>query len=304
MSYRKSWSKTFYADEFKDPIGAPLHPTPHRCNDGHIDPATGRVYCLEAEYSAPSLATTGLWKLRSPIQILQEMPGNSHKVIGASTKGMHKGSKGIGGVTNATIRLYGDGSEIYRSSTLSHPHNIWADNVFTPQKSISSFSELDVGLDQDAQANIPSTFLSMHDAQIKIDIEYYSETAPVRVPVTINVFNQDTGETIKESRVTIKSGARVVADGYTDSSGSVIFQNIDVGSYTLRVIASGYTMLDESITVLAPGVEYDVFLVPIPSKPLDWWIIPVIVGGIGVGGFVLLKGTPKMPHIPQIMIVR
>ncbi len=304
MSFRQSWSKTFYADEFKDPIGAPLHPLPHICNDDHVDPTTGRVYCLEAEYSAPNLITTGLWKLRSPIQILQAMPGVNHKVIGISTKGMHKGSKGIGGVTNATIRLYGDGPEIWRSSTLSHPHNTWTDNVFTPQKPIALFSELDVGLDQDAQANIPSTFLSMHDAQIKIDIEYYTDIPPVKVPVTINVFNQDTGEIIKEARVTIKSGPRVVADGYIDSNGTVTFQNIDVGSYTLRVIASGYNMLNQTIQVMEPAVEYDAFLVPIPAEPLAWWIIPAVVGGIGLGGLVLLKGPPKMPRMPHITVVR
>ena len=167
---------------------------------------------------------------------------------------------------------------------------------------MGSYNALDVVLRQDALSNIPSLWVSVHDAEIKIDVEYYNEDVPVMVPVTVNVFHVDTLISIKNCQATIKSGPRVIADGYTDSNGTVTFQNIEVGSYTLRVIMDGYTMLDDSIQVLEPAVEYDVYLTPIPAEPLPWWTLPAAVGGIGIVGLVLLNR--KGYSMPPIIVMR
>lgn len=305
MSYRKSWSKTFTADDFQDPEGTTGRPKPQRCNDGHVN-SEGQVVCLEAHYTAPNLAIYGLWKLRSPIIIQSAMPGTNHKVIGVSSRGMHNGSFGsIEYIDDSRLLLYGNGTKIWRSTALSHPHDQWGDNSFDPQLAIDSYSELDVGCRQEVIAGLPSTWVSVHDADIKVDIEYYVDTAPERASVTINVFDQETGKAIKSARTTIKSGATIIADDYTDSQGTVTFQNITVGSYTVRVMADEYNMLENSIEVTAPAVEYDVFMVPIPTEPWPWWTIPVVAGA-GLLTFITVVPAlaRRQPQQQPIILVK
>jgi len=246
----------------------------------------------------------GNWELRSPIDIATVMPGVKQKILSISSIGMYRGTFGSAGwIHYNSIVISADGSEIFKHVNLPHVKDKWTDppTFVEVNKSVEGKTSLGFILHQHVMVGLFSAFVGIHDNKIIMDCEYYDENPPVRVPVTVNVFDQDTGKLLKNTRVTIKSGARVVADGYTDSNGSVTFQNIDVGGYTLRVTFSGYNMLEQAIQVAAPGVEYDVYLVPIPAEPLDWWVIPAAVTGLGIGGLVLLKGRPKMP---QIMVMR
>ncbi len=308
MSFRQTWSKNFFVDEFRivSPGGS-ANPKP--CNiaaHATTDPETGqkRVSCFMANHPSLSLEVMGDWKLRTPIDIPSVMPGTKQKILSITTIGMHLGSLGSTGFINySSPKIFADDVEIFSYAPLPHPYNKWTDpptNIGV-NKSLEDKTSLGLWLHQHSKVGLFSDYLALHDNQIVINCEYYNDVPPTYVPVTVNVLNQDTGASLKNARVTIKSGARVIADGYTDGNGIVVFDRIQIGGYTLRVIASGYYKLELAIAVATPAVEYDVNLVPIPAKPLDWWVIPAAVGGIGIGGLVLLKGRPKTP---QIMVVR
>jgi len=308
MSFRQTWSKNFFVDEFDvsspsgyvkpGPCPIPEHAT--------TDPATGqkRTSCFRCKHHEFSLHTMGDWKLRTPINIPSVMPGVKQKILAITTMGMHLGSFGsAGGIDYSAIKIFADNIEIFKHEKLPHPHDVWTDPpiYIGVDKLLEDKTALGLVLHQHAVVGLFSSEVQIHDNKIVINCEYYNEIAPVYVPVTIRVSNQDTGAPLKNAQVTIKSGARIIGDGYTDNNGVKVFDRIQTGGYTLRVTASGYYMLEQSIEVAAPAVEYDALLVPVPAEPLDWWVIPAIVGGVGIGGLVLLRGRPKMP---PIMVVR
>ncbi|MBA7682853.1 hypothetical protein ES703_91208 [subsurface metagenome] len=304
MSFRQTWSKNFWVDEFRIVVpGGSQSPKP--CNiatHAITDPETGqkRVSCFMANHPRLSLEVMGDWKLRSPIDIPSVMPGVKQKILSITTTGMHLGSLGATGFINySAIIIFADDIEIFKYYPLPHPYKKWTDpptNIGV-NKSLEDKTGLSLWLHQHSKVGLPAEYLALHDNKIVINCEYYNEIPPVRVPVTVNVFNQKTGAALKNAQVTIKSGARIIADGYTDGNGRIVFERIETGGYTLRVIAAGYFMLEQAIQVAEPAVEYDANLVPIPEEPLDWWVIPAIVAGLGIGGLVLLKGKPAPPII-------
>ena len=299
-TYRKIFSKEFLATDFKDPQDVPrLMRAPWRCEKyGHTPD------CLTADDAWNTLACMGLWKLRSPIIINEMMPGQSQKVLTVSVLGQVETAWLFTGYAFSHIILAADGGEIFRYENLSHdPAPKWAENPINVNKSIDTYSDLDVRLFQRAQAYTGWT--RIHDAHIKIDCEYYTDIPPPLCDVRIEVLNAETALPIDRARVRIKAGAIVIRDDYTNVGGIVEFHNVEEGSYSLRVTKSGFESLERSIEVLPPIVEYEAKLVPIPAPPPPWWLWPLI-GGVAVLGAItiippLLK---KREEKPPIIVVK
>jgi len=304
LSYRRSWSRTFYPDEFKL-VTAFGHPAPKICEE-HIDPDSGRSRCFRADYYAPNFDTWGRWELAVPINLPSAMPGTKRKILNASCLGWFEGTHGIGGGDESYLRLFADGMEIFQSQKLRYSDSTPLPNTFPVDKMVDTYNELVVKLTQSVWAGPPSTWVAIHNMNLKIEGEYYTETPPTTASVEIHVIDSETGKSIKNARVTLKTGSVVSADGYTDSNGYVNFSNINEGSYTLIVRADEYNMLEQSIEVEAPAVSYEVKLVKIPAEPLPWWVIPT-VAGVGVLAFVTVVPAvlkrPRYAAPPQPVIV-
>jgi hypothetical protein len=167
---------------------------------------------------------------------------------------------------------------------------------------ISSVNELDVRVWQDTNIYL-GTYVDIHANKIKLDCEYYAETPPETATVKLTVTNSQTGALVKGAYVALMSGARIVADGYTDD-GEVVFVNIDEGSYTLKVLAGGYYNFEQSIIVEPPSVWYTVKIAPIPTPPTPSWIYWVVGGIAALGAITIVPSLVKKKEEERIVVVK
>lgn len=291
MSFRRTWTRRFFADELD--VSVPFGwMAPYR-DSGHKDPDTGRPLCFVA--AAAPVGAQGTWFLREKINIRNVMPGTKQKVIGLSVKGLYTlGPWTIIKDLLANVKLKGDGAKIWESQMLLHEYESWAINVLTPNTLIDGYTELDVELWQ--KADIFTDSLLIHDAELTVQAEYFTDTPAPTASVRIDVQNKDTGAGVSKAYVALMSGAVIVVDGYTDG-GTITFNNVDEGSYVVKIIASGYHAFDTAIDVIPPSVWYIAKLVPVPSVPLPWWALPVGIGVAVVFGLAFIsrpKPTPIM----------
>ena len=258
MSYRRSWSRTFFTDEFRLTTAWP-HPEP-KVSHEYLDPVTGRPLAFRAAYFAPNTTVWGSWYLNDPINLGYVMPGINRKILRVASQGLYEGSYGVGGgIQNSFIRLFADDGEIFMSPKLRHGNNVWVINEFIVNQNVDQFSNLNFNVKQEVQANAPSTTVVENDGYFIIEGEYYTETPPARATVMINVFDRDNQTNISGADVSIMNGPIVIAKDFTNGGG-VIFNNIDEGSYSLKVRKSGYEPYEQSIQVISPEVIYDVSL--------------------------------------------
>jgi len=295
MSYRRSWSKTFDPAEFtvEVPFG---HDPPTVC--------TTHEYCFRAERAGlPGLSIIGTWRMSTPIDVKAVMPGTGQKILEAYCAGMRRGWQGWGGLFAAEVRLIADGAKIF-SRIVDFAQDEWRDNWARElNKDISGVTNLDMNLYQECSRDFPSTYLDMHVALIKIDCEYYSVTAPETATVKLTVTNTKTGVLVKGAYVALMSGARVVADGYTDG-GEVKFEGIDEGSYTVKVLAGGYYDFEQSIKVEPPSVWYAIKIVPIPVTPIPDWVKYAVLG-IGVlGAITIIPAVIRRKPEERVVVVK
>lgn len=293
MSYRRTWSKTFSSDEFKDPDYPIGTCPPVRCPD-HKFP-DGRSKGFRAIAVTPTcFKTIGSFRLRSPIRVQEVMPGEKQKVLTVNILGMHK--IGWGTIIDAqggSIEIIGDDVELWKSPDISSEEDRWATNPFSPNLKIESITNMDLKVD--IFSIIAIGYLERHQAELRVDCEYYSYEPPETADVDVNVVNKQTGRAVWRALVEILSGAVVVASGLTDFNGNISFANIEEGSYTLRVTASGYYEFSQSIEVIPPKVSYRVKLAPVPSI-LPWWVLPLgVIAVVGGGAYYLTR--PKKPGV-------
>lgn len=298
MSYKYTVTKAFYADEF-DITPKFGYQAPYIC-DLHIDPSTNRPLCFVASSVIGQLATDGWATLRQKLDIANLLPGTKRRLTVFSSKGLIEigwGTVIVAQMSDLTLR--GDGADIWKSPLLGHNNGSWLTNTFALNLPIDTYSELDVVLWQVASVLIGG--ITVHDAELILQGEYYLDVPPPTANVTIIVENRETGGLISKARVKLLSGTQVVADKYTDG-GEVTFLNIDEGSYMLSIGVSGYESFESMIEVVAPAVEYTARLTPIPVSPLPWWVIPAVVGTIAIGGISVFSGLVKKPSPPVYVV--
>jgi hypothetical protein len=219
------------------------------------------------------------------------MPGENAKILSVSAKAMAiPGGWGSWwhDVSNILLLLLGDRTELWRSGQLYIPERQWGLNTLAVNKALSQADSFMISLYQKFILEIGEWY--GHVAEIKLDGEYYTVEAPPTASVRITVKNKDTGGLVGKARVAIMSGAVVIADGYTDG-GEITFNNVDEGSYTLRISAGGYYSFEYSIDVVAPSVWYTASLVPIPITPLPDWVKYV---GVGLAALTAIAVVPPL----------
>jgi len=292
LSYRRSWTKLFDPAEFDIDV-PPMSKSPEICPD--------HENCFKAEQGTWDLRVSGTWHLKVPIDVKSVMPGTRQKILQLTALGMREGWLGWAGwVFACEARFVRDGAE-------SPPFRIncnsddWRENKFKDLNiDLSTTRELDFRLWQDVAFGFPSTGpLAMHAANIKVDCEYYSDIPPETATVRLTVIDSKSGKLVSDAYVALMSGARVVADGYTDG-GEVIFENVEEGSYTVKVLAGGYYNFEMAVDVEPPSVWYELRIVPIPTPPIPDWVKYAVIGtGVLIGAVAVLKRKK-----PEVVVVK
>jgi len=291
MSYRRTWSKTFKTDDFvfKDCL---IMGCPSVCPEHE-------PYCFKAEAPAGT-EKGGRAYLIDPLNIPALMPGTKQKILTLAVKSMLTGFWGAY-KAEASIRLVADGAIIFERPVY-HYGDQWRNNPFEPLKDISTVKNLDVQLWLEAHGFWVG-WCTLHCAEVTLSAEYYSETPPVTATVRLTVTNSKTGALVKGAYVALMSGVRIVAEGYTDG-GEVIFENIDEGSYTVKVLAGGYHDFEQSIEVETPSVWYVIKIVPVEVAPLPTWVWYAVGGVAALGAITVIPSIVKKKGEERVIVVR
>lgn len=291
MSYRKSWSKVFEAQEFIAGACSIAWGCPEPC-------PIHTPYC----YRAPAPAGTdkvGTMRLLDPLAIKSIMSGTKQKLLKLSVYSMITDFWGWYDAV-AWLRLVADSAEIFKRDIFS-AGDAWRLNEFTLDRDVSTVNNLDVQFREDC-AGITG-YVTLHCSQIKLDAEYYVTTPPETATVKLTITNSKTGAQVKGAYVALMSGAVVVADGYTDG-GEIVFEKIDEGSYTVKVLAGGYYEFEVSIDVTPPSVWYTVKIVPIPVTPVPTWVWYVVGGVATLGAITVIPAIIKRKPEEKVIVVR
>jgi hypothetical protein len=247
------------------------------------------------------LQNGGTFKLNTPIDILAKMPGVRQKLLSVTVNCMYM-SDWWTGAKEAHLELWGDNTKLWSSKTFEAKEDEWTPNRFEVNLDLSNVAKLDVFLPM--YANAALGWVKDFVRAIKLDCEYYSEEPPVTASAKITVTNSETGAIVKGATVAIMSGTRVVASGYTDSSGNVTFNNVEEGSYTLKIVAGGYYSFETGISVKAPEVWYEAKIVPIPVAPTPNWVYWVVGGVAALGAITIIPSLVRRKAEEKVIVVR
>jgi hypothetical protein len=228
------------------------------------------------------------------------MPGEKQKILEISCYGLYNSVGWTWAYQSLTI--LGDTAKLWEREIYSGS-NEWMLNKYQPDLDISNVNELDVRVWQDTNIYL-GTYVDIHANRIKLDCEYYSKTPPETATVKITVANSQTGDLVKGAYVALMSGARIVASGYTDD-GNVVFNNIEEGSYTVKVLAGGYYDFEQSIDVEPPSVWYTIKIVPIPVTPVPTWVYWAVGGVAALGAVTVIPSLIRRKgEEEKIVVVR
>jgi len=290
MSYRKSWSKTFETGDTRI-YDCGIQGCPEPCPDHE-------PYCWRAVAGFGG-RSVGNISLIDPIKIPVVMPGTKQKLIELSILGLLDNGVSWGYLASSHIELYVDNARIlYRD--LYHASD-WKANKFTLDEDVSTSQLLQFILHMDCDGGVG--YATLHNAKLTISGEYYTNIPPVTATVKLTVTNSKTGALVKGAYVALMSGAVVVADGYTDG-GEITFENIDEGSYTVKVQAGGYHDFEQSIEVSPPSVWYVVKIVPIPVTPIPTWVWYAVGGVAALGAITVIPSIVKRKGEERVIVVR
>jgi hypothetical protein len=299
MSYRHSWSRQFYPDEYYVE-GELAYAHPIVCPD-HKDDA-GRSICFRIGGGIQGYI--GTWYMNTPILVSDVMPGTKVKILKAYTKA--KAAPGgfpssWSRVHNKLALLLADRTKLWESGELYIPEGEWGVNAFDVNKTLNLSDIFMVSLFQ----GVTIWFGGWvgHVAEVRLDGEYYNDIPPETASVKITITNRQTGALVSKAYVALMSGAVVVASGYADG-GVVTFENIDEGSYTIKVQAGGYNDLEQSIEVKSPSVWYVVKIVPIPVTHIPTWVYWAVGGVAALGAITVIPSVIRRKPEEKIIVVR
>lgn len=290
MSYRHSWARTFVTGDTyiydTGPQGAP-EPCPDH-----------EPYCWRA-VGPFGVRSVGNISLIDPIQIPVVMPGTKQKLIELSILGLLDDGVQWGYKAASYIELYVDNARILHRD-LYHASD-WKMNDFTLDEDVSTAQLLQFILRMDVDGGIG--YATLHNSKLTISGEYYTDVAPVTADVRLTVTNSETGALVKGAHVFLMSGATVIRDKYTDG-GEVLFENVDEGSYTVKVQAGGYHDFEQSIEVKAPSVWYVIKIVPIPTVPVPSWVYWAVGGVAALGAITVIPSIIRRKGEEKVIVVK
>ena len=297
MSYKRGWSKTFKPAEFY--ITSILGKSPDIC-DEHAG-----EFCFRSDIGGALefYAGGGIWVLSTPIPIDSVMPGTKQKVLSLSAVAMWNGWGGLFGPSLiGELALYAN--VLVLKKKLTYEFDVWRENKFEDLNiDISKKSVLALSLQQKTVAGGLSTSTTQHVALVTVGCEYYATTPPPTSTVKITVVNKQTSKAVKNAYVVLLIGTSIEADGYTDSNGELVFQNVTQGGYILSVRANGYYSFESAIEIEGASVWYQVKLAPTPSVPLPDWVKYAAIGGVALVSVVGV-GTILKRREEKVMVVR
>jgi len=293
LSYRHPWSRTFETGDTYTYGCGPTGGCPVPCPDHE-------PYCWRA-VGLVGQRMVGNISLVDPVKIPVVMPGTKQKLLELSIPGLLDNGVGWGYRAASSIKLLVDEAQVlYRN--LYHASD-WAGapNKFTLDKDVSGAQLLQFILRMDCDGGMVG-YATLHHAKLKIDGEYYNDVPPVTATVRLTITNSKTGALVKGAYVALMSGARIVADGYTDG-GEVKFENINEGSYTVKVVAGGYYEFEQSIEVEPPSVWYVIKIVPIPTVPTPTWVYWAVGGVAALGAITVIPSIIRRKE-ERVVVVK
>jgi len=227
------------------------------------------------------------------------MPGIKQKLLEVSIESLLDNGVSWGYIIfDNSLRLIADSAEIFKRSIV-HSGSDWKLNKWALDEDLSTVQLLDIDMHMDLDAGVG--YATLHNAKLKLSGEYYTDDPPETATVRLTVLNSKTGALVKNAYIALMSGARIVADGYTDG-GEIIFENIDEGSYTVKVLASGYYAFEQSIEVEPPMVWYEIKIVPIPTAPIPWWTWYAVGGVMALGAITVIPKVIGKKEKPIIVV--
>ena len=248
--------------------------------------------CIQSTLSAFQLVHGGEARLKVKID-LSELKGRNKKIRLVSCKGKVVKSWWTG-IYKGGIEIYGDGSIIF-SSEISYGDNAFQLNEWKDLDiDIDGYSELDVKIYHWAKTYTGA--IEMHTARVKLVIDYETEEPPSSYSVTVRVIDMDTDNPISDCLVRLKQGDSVKYSDKTDKDGTVTFDRVYEGGYTILAIHPSYYDAESPINVCD-----NLFVtVKMERKPTvideviawfkeNWWWIA------GIGG--ILIGVTVIPEV-------
>jgi hypothetical protein len=302
LGYERSCAYKFNVTEFRVETVPPLAAAPEECKDHYpncflawVSLFGGRTWC------------EGTWGMLSPIDIPSWMPGRNRKLVKVVGAAMDTGATWWW-EAHSSLQIWVDGAKKWDSGDMPSKLNEWNNKEWSLNISIpDNAKKLELKIWEKAliraTGSVYRHVAGQDGDQITLFGVYYTDEPPPMADVSIRVLDRQKMTPIKGAYVALKVGDIIKADGYTDTDGKVLFQNIEEGGYTLYVYKEGYHELSTGIDVEPPKVDKTVYLTPVPSAPIPWTWIAIGVGVVVVGGVAIAALTRRKPE-ERIVVVR
>lgn len=261
------------------------------------------------------LTALGEWELKTPINFKGDAPGSGHRLTFVQLKGMYRVDPGTWTLQDdrwvvifskkdsVEERLwYASGNQLERGN------NQWYTNRYSLDIDLSPYPNFSVYLNN--LLKVLTGRAETHYAEMIVTIDYIPGQPPEPATVKVAVRNRQTARPVSGARVALKSGERIIAEGYTDLNGEITMYNIPAGvegvSYTLVVSASGFYDYSGSVEV-KPGTN--AFSIDLAPKPFSWeeltlWQWLLIGGAVVVVGGVAMAAIGRAAGRERIVVVR
>jgi hypothetical protein len=278
------WIKT---NPFVNPVAAKL------CTDAP---------CFMAESRWTDLGgIQGYWELTSDMQLrdIVGVDGYSPRITRISIDGMRLQENAWDWNARSDLAIVADDGERWMRQIMVHPKNTWSQNEWDLDLDLSQYIDINFRVYQKCVTN--TGYLNWKDGYLIVEGDYLTDTPPPQTDVEIGVLTADElQEPVPDARVLIMSGSQVVAAGYTDETGSVIFPNIDDGTYSVKITKSGFYPLDARLDVSGGSMLqfYNLVQVEGPVLPIDpkWILAGVVAAG---AGYVIIKSQSARTFIVE-----
>ncbi|MEW6498346.1 MAG: hypothetical protein AB1589_38470, partial [Cyanobacteriota bacterium] len=177
------------------------------------------------------LRAHGHWYLKTPIDIISAMPGTDHKLTFAQIDSMIRIGWGTWIVRNDRVfRALGNSDVVWgvEGEAITQGDRTFVTNKYAINRSIAGYEKLDTYLY--ASLDCLTGAFNTHFACPLITVEYVPTVPPTPATVRIFVYNRQTGKPVWRAYVSLLSGDKVVASGYTGLNGWVTFENVPAGT--------------------------------------------------------------------------
>lgn len=302
MSYPIPWrypkDRFFDPNEFNIVAWNPLSRKPFKC-DEHSD-------CFKVLMDSAADGG-GWWDIRTPIDILGQMPGSGQRLTGFHYECMHQyGFACAPSDVGTSVILKKDGGTFY-DRRVNCPKDVWYSGDALLDEDLSANLQLTVHLFQVVTALTCLSWATCHFRNFYLTGIYYSTTPPPTATVEIDVWDLETHEMISGAEVRLLSDVYSYGPAYTDG-GMATLTGVYYGDYTLRISKTGYKTLSTPLSVqtslVHPATPFSLEFVGGFILPWWWWV-PVAAGGGLIGLYLITRALRKpRPPTPPVYIMR